>query len=99
MNLDKLKTTDVPSDELQSVKTRVKAGLVRQLDDNSGLALQLASYQTLYGDWRELFREVERIDKVTPADIKRVANSTFVSTNRTVAKIEPVNAAPKGDSK
>ena len=48
---------------------------IRGLASNSGLALQLASYQTLYGDWRELFREVERIDKVTAADVKRVANS------------------------
>lgn len=91
--LEKIKTEDIPADELQSVKTRVKAGLVRQLTGNSGLALQLASYQTLYGDWRELFREVERIEKVTAADVKRVANTTFIPTNRTVAKIE---STPKG---
>jgi predicted Zn-dependent peptidase len=86
--IERLKTEDVPAAELQSVKTRVKAGLIRQLASNSGLALQLASYQTLYGDWRELFREVERIDKVTPADIRRVANATFTEANRTVAKLE-----------
>ena len=32
--------------------------------------MQLATYQTLFGDWRELFHEVEQIDKVTPADIR-----------------------------
>ena len=94
--IERLKTEDVPGPELQSVKTRVKAGLVRQLASNSGLALQLASYQTLYGDWRELFREVDRIDKVTSADVKRVANSTFMPGNRTIAKIE---SAPKGGAK
>jgi len=41
----------------------------------------------LYGDWRELFRSVEKIDKVTKADIRRVANKTFVDSNRTVAMI------------
>lgn len=94
--IEKLKTQDVPEDELQSVKTRVRAGLLRQLDSNSGLAFQLASYQTIHGDWRELFREVERIDKVTAADIRRVANATFVPSKRTVAKIEstkPTTAA------
>ena len=96
--LDRLKNEDVPADELASVKTRVKAGLVRRLSSNSGLAEQLASYQTLYGDWRALFREVEAIDKVTPADIRRVANATFTANNRTVGKIERVDAAaaPKG---
>jgi len=90
--IERLKTEDVPEAELQSVKTRVKAGLIRQLASNSGLALQLASYQTLFGDWRELFRDVERIDKVTAADVRRVANATFIDSNRTVAKLE---SAPK----
>jgi predicted Zn-dependent peptidase len=94
--IDKLKNEDVPAEELQSVKTRVKAGLIRGLDDNSDLALQFASYQNLYGDWRQIFHEVERIDKVTAADVKRVANATFKDNNRTVAKIE---SAPKGEGK
>jgi predicted Zn-dependent peptidase len=99
--VERLKTEDIPAEELQSVKTRVKANLLRQLDSNSGLALQLASYQTLYGDWRELFHEVDRINRVSGADIKRVATTTFVPTNRTVAMIESnrPTAAPKGGTK
>ncbi len=91
--IERIKTDDIPAEELQSVKTRVKAGLIRQLTGNSGLALQFAIYQTLQGDWRELFREVDRIDAVTAADVKRVANATFTEGNRTVAKLEN---APKG---
>jgi predicted Zn-dependent peptidase len=88
--LERLKTEEVPAAELQSVKTRVKAGVLRQLADNSGLALQLATYHTLYGDWRQIFREIDGIDKVTAADVKRVANQTFVPGNRTVGKLESV---------
>ena len=62
------------------IKTRAKADLIRGLADNQGLAQQLAIYQTRYGDWRELFRQVDRIDKVTKADIRRVANQTFSRT-------------------
>jgi predicted Zn-dependent peptidase len=91
--VERIKTEDIPADELASVKTRVKAGLIRQLSGNSGLAVQLASYQSLHGDWRELFREVERIDRVTAADVKRVANATFTDNNRTVARLEN---APRG---
>jgi predicted Zn-dependent peptidase len=98
--VERLKTEDVPAAELQSVKTRVKANLLRQLDSNSGLALQLASYQTLYGDWRELFHEVDRINRVSAADVKRVATTTFVPTNRTVAMIESTRPmAPRGGTK
>lgn len=91
--IERIKTEDVPADELQSVKTRVKAGLIRGLTGNSNLALQLAITQTMAGDWRELFRDVERIDKVTAADVKRVANATFSDANRTVGKIESKGAA------
>jgi predicted Zn-dependent peptidase len=31
---------------------------------------------------------VDKIDKVTQADIRRVANELFVETNRTVAMVE-----------
>ncbi len=86
--LTRLKTEDVTPEELQSVKTRVKAGLLRQLESNQTLALQLATTATLFGDWRELFRSVDRIDKVTAADIRRVANATFTPQNRTIAYID-----------
>ncbi len=48
----------------------------------------LAEYQTRYGDWRELFQQLDRVDKVTKADIKRVANKVFVPSNRTSAEID-----------
>jgi len=95
--IDRLRTQDVSDEELQMVKTRAKANLVRGLADNSGLAQQLAVEQARYGDWRELFGEVDRIEKVTKVDIRRVANKTFVENNRTVGIIE-TQAPPAGAS-
>ena len=83
----RLKTEDVTDEELRMVKTRAKANLIRGLGDNEGLAFGLGSAQGLHGDWRELFREVDRIDKVTKADIRRIANATFTDSNRTVGMI------------
>ena len=99
--IDRLKKEDISDDELQMIRTRIKAGLVRGLADNPGLAIQLATTQARYGDWRELFRSVDRVDKVTKADIRRVANQTFVENNRTVGIIETATAgaakqAPSG---
>ena len=93
--IERLKTEDVPADELQAVKTRAKADLVRRLDGNSELALQLAEAQTRFGDWRELFHEIDRLDKVSAADVRRVANATFMASNRTVGMIESDKAAAK----
>jgi predicted Zn-dependent peptidase len=106
--IEKLKTQDMSDEELQSIKTRAKADLIRGLNDNQGLAAQLAEYQSYYGDWRELFRQIDRIDKVSKADIRRVANKIFTQENRTVGIMEnggaagaspggPPASAPKGE--
>jgi predicted Zn-dependent peptidase len=100
--IEKLKTTDVTDDELAMYKTRTKADLLRGLADNQGLANQLAEYQSRYGDWRELFRQLEKVDAVTKADIRRVANRVFVPTNRTEAwvetRTEAANAPKQGSA-
>jgi predicted Zn-dependent peptidase len=88
VEIEKLKTEDISDEELKMIKTRAKANLIRGLGSNDGLASSLALYQARYDDWRELFRSVDRIDKVTKADIRRVANQTFVPANRTVGIIE-----------
>jgi predicted Zn-dependent peptidase len=85
--LERLKREDVSDEELARFKTRARADLVRSLRTNSGIASQFAEAQRLYGDWREVFRNLDRIARVSKADIRRVANRTFEKTNRTVAMI------------
>jgi predicted Zn-dependent peptidase len=92
--ITRIKNEDISDDELKMIKTRSKAGLIRSLDSNSGLAFELGMYQARYDDWRELFGQVDRIDKITKADIRRVANSTFNATNRTVGMIETATRPP-----
>ena len=97
--LERLKNEDVSDEDLKMVKTRAKANLIRSLDNNQGLANQLGTFHARFGDWRELFQQVERIEKVTTADIRRVANEAFVPSRRTLAVIESTQAAkaaPKG---
>ncbi|MGA9069156.1 MAG: pitrilysin family protein [Terracidiphilus sp.] len=91
--IDKIKSADVSDEELAMYKTRTRADLLRGLADNQGLANSLAEYQTRFGDWRELFLQLDKVDKVTKADIRRVANEVFVSSNRTSAWIETDAAA------
>jgi predicted Zn-dependent peptidase len=95
--LDRLKNEDITDEELARFKTRARADLLRGLADNQGLAHQLAEYQTRYGDWRELFRQLARINAVSKADVRRVANKIFIDSNRTSAQIDfapPTRKAP-----
>ena len=95
--IERLKSEPLTDEELEMVKTRAKAGLVRSLASNTGIAGQLAAFEALFGDWRELFRNVERIEKVTAEDVLRVARETFRPANRTVAMIVPVEESEEAD--
>ncbi len=87
--IERVKEKGVGEDALKRVKTKVRASLIRQLDSNSGLAEEMASYYGGYGDWRKLFTEIDDIDKVTVADVQRVAKKYLLDDARTVAFIEP----------
>ncbi len=98
VEVERIKKEDISDDELKMIKTRYKAGLIRSLGSNEGLANNLGINQARYDDWRELFRQVDRIDKITKADIRRVANQTFVSSNRTVGIIETATPPKQGQA-
>ncbi len=85
--IEKLKTEPVSTAELQRVKTQARAGLLRSLDSNMGMAQQLLEYEVKTGSWRNLFKQLDNIAAVTPADIQRVAQMTFTPENRTVGKL------------
>ena len=86
--VEHLKEELIPAEEIDKIKARAKASFINQLDSNQGFALQLAGYQTGWGDWREMFRELGRINAVTAEDIQRVARKYLTEKNRVVAMME-----------
>ena len=96
--IDRIRTEPVSAEELAMVKTRAKAGLIRSLASNTGIAGQLATAHALYGDWREVFRSVERIEAVTTEDVLRVAAEAFRPTQRTTAMIVNESESPETGS-
>jgi predicted Zn-dependent peptidase len=99
--LAQLKQTPVSPEELDRVKTQARAGLLRTLSSNSGMASLLAEYEAKTGSWRTVFAELDDIDAVTAADVQRVASTTFLPNNRIVGKLlssqaSPAEASPSG---
>ena len=90
--IEKLKAELVTPEELAKAKTRARAGLIRQLDSNSGLAAQITFYEVVTGDWRNLFKQLDKIERVTAEDIQRVAKEYFTKKNRSVGVIETAEA-------
>lgn len=95
--LERLKKEPAAPRELEKILNQIDAGQVRSLRSNSGMASRLAYFQAINGDWRETFRQRDRIAKVRPDDIRRVAAQYFVKGNRTVATL--VKPAKETDSK
>jgi predicted Zn-dependent peptidase len=86
--LEGFKNNPVDDVTLRRVKTVQRANLIRQLDNNSGIASLLTLFHGMYGDWRKLFTSLDDVDHVTAADVQRVARKYFVRENRTVAVLE-----------
>ena len=89
--IERLKTEPVKAAELERVKTQLKAGLLRTLDSNMGMARILAEYDAKTGDWRNIFDELTKLEAITPEDIQRVARQAFTAENRTIGRLLPSN--------
>jgi predicted Zn-dependent peptidase len=85
--LERLATEPPDLRELQRVRNQLEASEVRRLRSNFGLALQIASSASFYGDWRTTFRYTRRMQEVTPEDIQRVVGLYFNLDRRTVATL------------
>ena len=83
--IERVKKEKIDNESLERVKTKLRANLIRKLDNNSGLASELCSYAVSYGDWRKLFTELEDYNKVTADDLQRVARTYLTDSTRTVA--------------
>lgn len=89
IEIENLKTEPVSEEELERVKTQARAGLLRSLDSNMGMATALLNYEVKTGSWQNLFKELDAINSVTTEDIQRVAQETFVAENRTIGRLLP----------
>ncbi len=82
--IDKLKETLVPDQELQKVKNNFAAAEYRKLSSNHAILFQIIGNEG-EGDWHEINEAGPKTQAVTAEDIKRVANKYFTKENRNVA--------------
>ncbi|MGI4852427.1 MAG: M16 family metallopeptidase [Janthinobacterium lividum] len=70
----RLKSEPVSDEELDRVKTQSKGNIVLGLESSSARMSNLARQQMYYGRFTSVDEIVADVDKVTPADIQRIAN-------------------------
>jgi zinc protease len=77
-------------EEVERVKTRLAAAEEREMANSQSVGLGLSEWAAL-GDWRLMFLERDRVKKVTPEDVARVAKKYFIESNRTVGEFIPTD--------
>jgi predicted Zn-dependent peptidase len=95
--IEKLRTEEVPAEELQKVKNNFAAAEYRRLSSNFPILVQLLIADG-NGDWREINEAGPKLQAVTVADVKRVANEYLTKENRTVATYTRKPGSPTAKS-
>lgn len=82
--LAKVQKDGVTEKELQKAKNTFLANAIRMRETNDGKAIMIERAITYNGEAKAVNREIDGIQAVTVADIKRVMNQYFKTNNRVV---------------
>ena len=80
--------TPPTSVEVERAKTSMLSSMELTLNSSESFALQLSDWAAM-GDWRLFFLYRDRLQKVTPDDVTRVAKEYLVASNRTLGEFIP----------
>ena len=90
-----LRDHPVSADELQKAKNLEQAQFVFGQDSVFREAMLLGIYELL-GDYKQVDDYLPGIEKVTAADVQRVAQKYLIAENRTIGVLIPTGMLPKG---
>jgi len=94
--IDKVKNGPIAEWEIEKARNNAKRAVVGGLTSSLTRAIQLAEFAASYGDPGLINQRVDRIAKVTAADVQRVARTYLVPENRTVVITRPKAAGSTG---
>ena len=82
--IERLKVEPVDEAALAATKSHMRYGFAMGLDNPGAVARTLGHYLQLTEDPATVNRVYAQYDRVSPADVRMVANAYFADTNRTV---------------
>jgi len=87
--IGRVKNGPIEDWEMEKARNNAKRGVVGGLTSSLQRAIQLAEFAASYGDATLINQRVDRLMKVTAADVQRVAKTYLVPENRTVVVTSP----------
>lgn len=92
----KLATKGPAAEELRKAKNQIQAGFVFGLEDAAGIGQQIGLSWILTGDPGQWLRDLDELEKVSAADVQRVAKDYLSPEKATIVTIPPRGAAKAG---
>jgi zinc protease len=92
--IDNLGKEPPTAEEVNRAKTNILKNFELAANNTASIARAL-SENIASGDWRLRFLDRDRIEKVTPEDVVRVAQAYLLPSNRTIGRFFPAAEAPK----
>ena len=83
---------DVPAEELDKAKRLTAGRLLLRMEDTRAVASWLASHELLLGEIVEVDDVVQRIESVTPQEMRKVANEMLTTEKLNMAVVGPHRA-------
>jgi zinc protease len=87
--LDTIKEQGLTPEEFVKVKNQAVSRLIFEQYSANGLATRMAQAEVVNGDYQHMHQILPEIERVTQADIMRVANAYFVEQNLKVVYFKP----------
>jgi len=84
------------SEEVERAKTTLVKNLELSLTNSQSVGLNLSEWASA-GDWRVVYIHRDRLKKVLPADVQRVAAAYLKPSNRTVALFHPTEKPDRAE--
>ena len=84
IEIEKAKSGDISDHDFQKIKNQIENDFYSQNSTMQGIASNLAEYYTYYKNTGLINTEIEKYQKITKEDIKRVANQYLKPENRLV---------------
>jgi zinc protease len=93
--IEKVRTTEVPADELRKAKNQLLTNFYREMKTISGRANQLGTAEIFLGGYEKMYETPSRYEAVTAADVLRVAKKYLGPNQRTIATLIPEVTKPE----
>jgi len=82
--IEKIKKEGISEKELQKIKNQKLMEFYSQVETINGKSNNIGTYEVFFGDYRKMFDAPDKYNKITVADVQKVANKYFTKSNRTV---------------